>query len=163
VSSRLLGRSRSSALSKKLGGNWTMRNTIAALFFVFASVSVFAAQSNMTTTHEITAGMSGPMCFPGDPCGPQPGQGMADGGLLGPVCYPGDPCGWPSTEGYEPFNRAHSFGPLCFPGDPCGPQPRFAGSMCFRGDPCGPKPMMMGLLRLEQDFVARFRHRTALL
>jgi hypothetical protein len=125
-----------------------MRNTIAALFFIFASVWVFAAESNMITNHEITAGF-GPVCYPGDPCGPQPGQGLTGIALpVGPVCYPGDPCGWPSTVGYEPFNRAHSFGPVCYPGDPCGPQPGqgisdialFVGPVCYPGDPCGPHP-----------------------
>ena len=89
-----------------------MRNTIAALFFFVASVWVFAAQSNSITTHEIAAGFGqsevgtveriGPVCYPGDPCGPQPGQGMMDiAFLVGPVCYPGDPCGPHPRQGYS--------------------------------------------------------------
>jgi hypothetical protein len=102
-----------------------MRNTIAALFLFFAPVAIFAAQSTMTNTYEITAGLGqagastvermGPVCFPGDPCGPGRIQFHHDPMFLGPVCYPGDPCGWPQRTGMA--------GPVCFPGDPCGPQP----------------------------------------
>jgi hypothetical protein len=96
-----------------------MRNTIAALFFIFASVWVFAAQSNMTTTHEITAGLR-PVCFPGDPCGPQPMK-LSRNVLLGPVCYPGDPCGPQPGQGMADI--VFLLGPVCYPGDPCGPHP----------------------------------------
>jgi hypothetical protein len=108
-----------------------MRNTIAALFFIFASVSVFAAQSNMTTTHEITAGFGlsaagtveriGSVCFPGDPCGPQAIK-LRRNPFLGPVCYPGDPCGPQPGQGIADI--AFLVGPVCYPGDPCGPHPR---------------------------------------
>jgi hypothetical protein len=124
-----------------------MRNTIAALFFIFASVWVFASQSNMTTTYEIAAGfgqsevgiverigrqsgpgmthtafLAGPVCYPGDPCG-QPGQVMTDtASLLGPVCYPGDPCGRPGGSQIL-FGIASLIGPVCYPGDPCGSKP----------------------------------------
>jgi len=41
------------------------------------------------------ANLAGPVCFPGDPCGPQRPSGS---GLAGPVCYPGDPCGPQGTS-----------------------------------------------------------------
>jgi hypothetical protein len=157
-----------------------MRNTIAASLFIFASVSAFAAQSTMTNTYEIAAGfvqsevgtvepigpvcfpgdpcgpqpitlgrnvLLGPVCYPGDPCGPQPGQGMTHiAFLVGPVCYPGDPCGQP---GQVMTDTASLLGPVCYPGDPCG-RPggsqillgiaSLIGPVCYPGDPCGSKP-----------------------
>jgi len=108
-----------------------MRNTIAALFFIFASVWVFAAESNMTTNHEITAGF-GPVCYPGDPCG-QPGQVMADtASLLGPVCYPGDPCGSHPGGSEILFGITSLIGPVCYPGDPCGSKPQRATITGFK-------------------------------
>jgi hypothetical protein len=107
-----------------------MRNTIAALFLIFASVWVFAAQSNMTITYEITVGFGlsevgtveriGSVCLPGDVCGPQAIKFRNP--FLGPVCYPGDPCGPQPGQGITDI--AFLVGPVCYPGDPCGPHPR---------------------------------------
>jgi hypothetical protein len=141
-----------------------MRNTIAALFFIFASVWVFAAESNMTTNHEITAGF-GPVCYPGDPCGPQPSQGLTDiAFLVGPVCYPGDPCGQPG----QVMADTASLGPVCYPGDPCGSHPggseilfgitSLIGPVCYPGDPCGSKPRRATITGFKPG-KAGFNHR----
>jgi hypothetical protein len=151
---QVIRRSRSSGLSKKLGGNWKMRNTIAALFLFFAPVAIFAAPPDETMTQEVVGGLRyvhmGPVCFPGDPCGPQPRQLLKDiGFVMGLACPRGDSCGWSPVAWQELYAPANSIGPVCFPGDPCGPHQTtvlvrdiesFIGPVCFPGDPCGPRP-----------------------
>lgn len=39
----------------------------------------------------------------------------------GPMCLPGDPCGPGAIRSTAALNVTLSDGPMCFPGDPCGP------------------------------------------
>jgi hypothetical protein len=80
--------------------------------------------------------LAGPVCYPGDPCGPQSPSGPAH--LGGPVCYPGDPCG---PQGLPDIKTLNLAGTVCYPGDPCGwPQlANLGGPVCYPGDPCGPQ------------------------
>lgn len=72
----------------------------------------------------------GPVCLPGDPCGPWPGANPLALGprvsvenFSGPMCFPGDPCGSGLSSAYllQGASGIGDFsGPMCFPGDPCG-------------------------------------------
>ena len=101
----------------------------------------------------------GPVCYPGDPCGPggiqisrSPDRSIVDD-FSGPMCFPSDPCGPGGIRVYSLAKESvvgNFSGPMCFPGDPCGSGLSlayslqgasaigdFSGPMCFPGDPCG--------------------------
>jgi hypothetical protein len=59
--------------------------------------------------------LNGPVCVPGDPCGPQRPSMPAI--LNGPVCLPGDPCG-----PQRPLDWADMHGPMSVLATPLGQQ-----------------------------------------
>jgi hypothetical protein len=127
------------------------------VLMLMTSVAMFGSETSTQPVRSVVSANSGSIqlphaglgsvCYPGDPCGPQPGTVQADViSFSGPMCVPGDPCG-PQPGAVQSNNISH-FGPVCYPGDPCGPQPgtvqadviSFSGPTCVPGDPCGPQP-----------------------
>ena len=137
-----------------------MKRSMFVVVVLMAAVAVYGSDRSVQPMGFDGQHFAGPVCLPGDPCGPWPGgagnlptHGTATGqSFMGPVCYPGDPCGWPGVI------QELSNGPVCYPGDPCGPWAgahrvvqrdagsveRFNGPMCMPGDPCGPGTIVAG-------------------
>jgi hypothetical protein len=108
-----------------LGGYMKQKS---ALVLMFTIPLVMSAGEKRVNTVQKTASAKqvfrqpdfGPVCYPGDPCGPQSHLLPATlNAFIGPVCFPGDPCGSKPGTIYRPA----LFGPVCFPGDPCGSRP----------------------------------------
>lgn len=133
-------------------------NVVFVFALVLAPLTGYCEKGNSSNPNFIVYGLSdngepagllGPVCFPGDPCGLGPKQLPA-----GPVCYPGEPCGKGGTADsaqvqlrdgtHKPQLTARQWitaalGPVCYPGGPCGSGRKIIsiGPVCYPGEPCG--------------------------
>ena len=74
-----------------------MERRIFVVLLLMAAIAGYASDGkSQGLRSDFSLLMNGPVCLPGDPCGPQPmTTEFRLGGfkLNGPVCLPGDPCG----------------------------------------------------------------------
>lgn len=108
-----------------------------------AGISVYGSDRSVQSMGFDGQDFAGPVCLPGDPCGPWPGGSER---FAGPVCYPGDPCGSGGATQPSRMINSESIARVCLPGDPCGlggirqvipNASSFMGPVCYPGDPCG--------------------------
>ncbi|HEY6249304.1 MAG TPA: hypothetical protein VI685_05055 [Candidatus Angelobacter sp.] len=105
-----------------------MKRSIIVVLVLMAAIAVYGTERSAQSVSSEARFFGGPVCLPGDPCGPDAARSTVMPNVLeiekrgGPVCYPGDPCGAGGRPELQVASDSKKFGgPVCYPGDPCGP------------------------------------------